>query len=270
MLASSAGRAAWPRWRRPSHWWPVRLEPDRAVLVSLAGVTGGKTARRAGRRCWRAGPGAAVQAVPGVRRRTVVRRRVGGGGLGGVLLGVAEFGDGFGERGQPGDEHDRGHGRGRRSGRRTRTAAGRPGGAGSRPGWAAGCGHRVGGRRGRRRRRPGAGCGCRARRQPRAGCRRWPRRRQRRQPGRSRPGPDLRGGVGGGAGGVIPDRVPLRGGEPVSTGRDPVRVHRCRSLGQVRSAASFPPPYQTGSAVLGGVAGQGDRVPGDLAGVAWC
>jgi len=34
----------------------------------------------------------------------------GRGGLGGVLLGVAELGDGFGERGQPGDEHDRGHG----------------------------------------------------------------------------------------------------------------------------------------------------------------
>lgn len=29
----------------------VRLEPDRAVLVSLAGATGGKIARRAGRRC---------------------------------------------------------------------------------------------------------------------------------------------------------------------------------------------------------------------------
>jgi len=26
-----------------------------------------------------------------------------------VLLGFAEFGDGFGERGQLGDEHDRGH-----------------------------------------------------------------------------------------------------------------------------------------------------------------
>ena len=55
----------------------VRLEPDRAVLVSQAGVTGGKTAWRAGRRCWRARPGAGVQAVPGVRRRTVVRRRRG-------------------------------------------------------------------------------------------------------------------------------------------------------------------------------------------------
>jgi hypothetical protein len=32
-----------------------------------------------------------------------------GGGLGGVLLGLAEFGDGFGERGQLGDEHERGH-----------------------------------------------------------------------------------------------------------------------------------------------------------------
>ncbi len=30
------------------------------------------------------------------------------GSLGGVLLGFAEFGDGFGERSQPGDEHDRG------------------------------------------------------------------------------------------------------------------------------------------------------------------
>jgi len=32
-----------------------------------------------------------------------------GGRLAGTLLGVAEFGDGFGERGQPGDEHNRGH-----------------------------------------------------------------------------------------------------------------------------------------------------------------
>jgi hypothetical protein len=35
---------------------------------------------------------------------------VGCGGLGGVLLGVAKSGDGFGQRGQPRDEHDRGHG----------------------------------------------------------------------------------------------------------------------------------------------------------------
>jgi hypothetical protein len=35
---------------------------------------------------------------------------VGCGGLGGVLLGFAEFGDGFGECGQPGDEHNGGHG----------------------------------------------------------------------------------------------------------------------------------------------------------------
>ncbi len=32
-----------------------------------------------------------------------------GGGLGGVLLGLAEVGDGFGESGQLGDEQDRGH-----------------------------------------------------------------------------------------------------------------------------------------------------------------
>ena len=39
------------------------------------------------------------------------------------------------------------------------------------------------------------------------------------------------------------------------------------SLGQVRSAASLPPPYQTGCAVPGGVIGKRDGVPGDLAGV---
>ncbi len=33
-----------------------------------------------------------------------------GGSLGGVLLGFAEFGDGFCERCQSGDEHNRGHG----------------------------------------------------------------------------------------------------------------------------------------------------------------
>ena len=44
-------------------------------------------------------------------------------------------------------------------------------------------------------------------------------------------------------------------------------VHRCCSLGQLRSAASFPPPYQTRVAVFGGVAGERDSVPGDLAGV---
>ena len=32
-----------------------------------------------------------------------------GGGLGGVLLGVAEFGDGFSKRGQLGDEHEPDH-----------------------------------------------------------------------------------------------------------------------------------------------------------------
>jgi hypothetical protein len=49
-------------------------------------------------RCW---AGGGVQAFGG---------GAGGDGLGGVLLGFAEFGDGFGECGQPGDEDDRGHG----------------------------------------------------------------------------------------------------------------------------------------------------------------
>jgi hypothetical protein len=35
----------------------------------------------------------------------------GGGSLGGSLLSVAEVGDGFGERGEPGDEQDRGESR---------------------------------------------------------------------------------------------------------------------------------------------------------------
>ena len=48
----------------------------------------------------RGGAGGCVQAFGGAQC---------GGGLGGVLLGLAEFGDGFSERGQLGDEHERGH-----------------------------------------------------------------------------------------------------------------------------------------------------------------
>jgi hypothetical protein len=57
----------------------------------------------------------------GTRSRAWLRRRgragggvqafgggAGGGGLGGALLGFAQAGDGFGERGQPGDEDDGG------------------------------------------------------------------------------------------------------------------------------------------------------------------
>jgi hypothetical protein len=47
-----------------------------------------------------------------------------GGGLGGVLLGFAEFGDGFGERGQLDNEHDGGH----------RPVAGQVGERGQQPG----------------------------------------------------------------------------------------------------------------------------------------
>ena len=38
-------------------------------------------------------------------------------------------------------------------------------------------------------------------------------------------------------------------------------VHRCRSLGQVRSAASFPPPYQTGPPVLAVSPGSATEYP---------
>jgi hypothetical protein len=62
---------------------------------------------------------------------------MGCGGLGGVLLGVAEFGDGFGQRGQPCDEHDRGHG----------AVAGQVGERGQQPG---GLAELVPGRGGRR------------------------------------------------------------------------------------------------------------------------
>jgi len=64
-------------------------------------VGGGASALGRARLCRRCRAGGGVQLFGG---------GAGGGGLGGVLLGLAESGDGFGERGQPGDEHDRGHG----------------------------------------------------------------------------------------------------------------------------------------------------------------
>jgi hypothetical protein len=76
---------AWPSWLR---------EGQRGELGGGDGAW-----RWAGWRCWaRAGSG--VQSFGGAQCS---------GGLGGVLLGLAEFGDGFGERGQLGDEQDRGH-----------------------------------------------------------------------------------------------------------------------------------------------------------------
>jgi hypothetical protein len=56
---------------------------------------------------------------------------------------------------------------------------------------------------------------------------------------------DLIGGAGGGAGGVLPDRVPL-GRVNGSPGVARAGSQRQRSLGSVRSGASFPPPNHTG------------------------
>jgi hypothetical protein len=53
-------------------------------------------------------------------------------------------------------------------------------------------------------------------------------------------GAHVRRGGGGGLRGVLPGRAALSISEP---GRVPVPAHRWRGLGQVRSAASFPPPY---------------------------
>jgi hypothetical protein len=85
------GRAAWVRVTADPAWPGEGL---RGELRGSAGALGGALLLR--RRC-RAGGG--VQAFGG---------GAGSGGLGGVPLGVAEFGDGFGERGQPGDQHDGG------------------------------------------------------------------------------------------------------------------------------------------------------------------
>ena len=122
------------------------------------------------------------------------------------------------------------------------------------------------GRRGRRRRRPGAGCGCPARRRPRARRPRWPRRRRRQQPGRWR---QAICAAASAATRAAWSHQALRsgGGQRVRRGGGPGGSTAGAALGQVRSAASFPPPYQTGPPFLARVTGQGDGVPGDLAGV---
>ena len=82
----------------------VRPRPDRAVLVSLAGLAGG---RHPGELGGGAGVPGRVQLWGRCRACGGVQSFGGGagcGGLGGVPLRFAEFGDGFGERGQPGDE----------------------------------------------------------------------------------------------------------------------------------------------------------------------
>ena len=87
----------------------------------------------------------------------------------------------------------------------------------------------------------------------------------------SRVGPrqvaDLRGGVGGHAGGMFPDRIPLLDGQPASTGRNPVRGPPVPQLGPAQVRGELPAAVPDRACVLGSVAGQGDRVPGDLAGI---
>ena len=122
----SAGGAARPWLDRPARrpligqvgavlglWAPTGLERGRKGLRSepCRCLHTGMGGRLCGRTC----AGRGVQAPGGPQR---------GGGLGGVLLGFAEFGDGFGERGQPGNEHDRGQ----------RPVAGQVGERGQQPG----------------------------------------------------------------------------------------------------------------------------------------
>ena len=247
MRASSAGRATWPGWWRSSRWW--RCARGRAGLSwcrwpgwvgeRQPGELGGGAGAWAGRG-WRAEPGG--------WRRAGVRRRVGGGGLGGVPLGFAEFGDGFGERGQSRDEHDRGYA----------SVAGQAGECGQQPGglaklvpgprrwrdaavgWAGGAVVGVGGlaqdaaaeHGGGHVQGVGGGPGSVG------GGRRI---------GRGQVA-DLRCGVGSDARSMLPDRVSLLGGQSDASAPGAARygVHRCRSLGQLRSAASLPPPYQRG------------------------
>ena len=189
-----------------------------------------------------------------------------GGGLGGVLLGLAQPGDRLSERGQPGQQHDRGQcrvfgevgERGDQPGGAAQLVPGRGGGGDAGVGGAGGAvigvsglaedaaaqrggGHvqGVGGGPG------GIGGGGRI---------------------GARQRPDISGGVLGGAGGVLPDRVPLRRGERVTRcgagGGPPLAELGPGEVGRELAAAV---PHR--AAAVGGVAGQGDRVPGDLAGV---
>ena len=172
------------------------------------------------------------------------------GGLGGALLGLAELGDRLGERGQTGDQHDRPERRvagevpvGRQQpGGPPQAIAGRGGRGDTAVGGAGGAVVRVSGlaedpaaQRGGGRVQ-GVGRRPRPRPRPTAGSVRGER-------------PDLRGRPVGGPGGVLPDRASLGRGERVIAGL-PGALQRWRSLGKVRSAASLPPPYQTGPPAL--------------------
>ena len=77
---------------------------------------------------------------------------------------------------------------------------------------------------------------------------------------------DLRRGVGGYAGGVVPDRVPLLGRQVQirMTGRGPLRGPPLPQLGPTQIRREFPAAVPDRAAVLGCVALQRDRVPGDL------
>jgi hypothetical protein len=81
---------------------------------------------------------------------------------------------------------------------------------------------------------------------------------------------DLRRGVGGGEGDVLPERIALPGGQVQmrAAGPGPLRGPPLPQLGPAQVCCEFPAAVPDWIAVLGGVAGERDRAPGDLAGVA--
>jgi hypothetical protein len=111
----SVGRSPWPRQRRLT--WPWRLVRARAGLAwcgtgrageAELGQSGG--GGRMGPGWFRYGrcggcsgpagwPGSGTEVAGGAEGR---------GGLGGALLGLAQFGDGFGQGGEADQQHDRG------------------------------------------------------------------------------------------------------------------------------------------------------------------
>jgi hypothetical protein len=188
----------------------------------------------------------------------------GGGSLGGALLDVAEVGDGFGKRGEPSDEQDRGEGW---VAGQVRQRAEQPGGL---PQLVAGRGRRgdapvrstggpvveVGGLSQRAAAQKGSGSVQYVGGGPGRVC------------GSGWVGPgqraDLPCGLGRDPACVVPGGVSFRGGQSAGrgmAGAGPALAEL--GPGQVRCELGAAVP--DGAAVAGGVAGQRDRVPGDLA-----
>ena len=200
------------------------------------------------------------------------RSPAGGSGLGSVVLGVAEFGDGVGERGEAGDQRDLREvavvagerGGGQQPGGPAQAAASRSG-SGDPPVGGAGCAVvRAGGladhpaaqrRSGSMQGVAGGPCGvCCCGRVTGGG-----------------EGQDLPGRVGGGAGGVLPDRGSFLGRELAARNCAGVGWAGCPALaelGQRQVGGQLPAAVPDRLARSRRVLGQGDGVPGDLARVA--